>query len=79
MFKLQDIKAIFVPQYEELTAEKMYPKVKGYIDNFADYSLIMMKAIFHQGNTFGIYSLLLIKSLLKSLLIIQLKKETSRK
>ena len=37
MFKLQDIKPILVPQYEELTADKMYSKVKGYIDNFADY------------------------------------------
>ena len=26
-----------VPQYEELTADKMYSKVKGYIENFADY------------------------------------------
>ena len=37
MFKLQDIKPILVPQYEELSADKMYSKVKGYIDNFADY------------------------------------------
>ena len=37
MFKLQDIKPILVPQYEELTADKMYSKVKGYIENFADY------------------------------------------
>ena len=37
MFKLQDIKPILVPQYEELTANKMYSKVKGYIDNFSDY------------------------------------------
>ena len=39
----------------ELTADKMYSKVKGYIENFADYFPDMMKAIFHQGNTFGIY------------------------
>ena len=39
MFKLQDIKPILVLQYEELTADKMYPKVKGYIENFADYFL----------------------------------------
>ena len=37
VFKLQDIKPIFVPQYEELTADKIYPKVKGYIKNLADY------------------------------------------
>ena len=37
MFKLQDIKPILVPQYEELTADNMYSKVKGYIDNFTDY------------------------------------------
>ena len=37
MFKLQDIKPILVPQYEELTADKMYSKVKGYIDGFSDY------------------------------------------
>ena len=37
MFKLQDIKPILVPQYEELTADKMYSKLKGYIENFADY------------------------------------------
>ena len=37
MFKLQNIKPILVPQYEELTADKMYSKVKGYIENFADY------------------------------------------
>ena len=37
MFKLKDIKPILVPQYEELTADKMYSKVKGYIDNFSDY------------------------------------------
>ena len=34
---MQDIKPILVPQYEELTADKMYAKVKGYIENFADY------------------------------------------
>ena len=33
------IKPILVPQYEELTADKMYTKVKGYIENFADYFL----------------------------------------
>ena len=38
MFKLQDIKPILVPQYEELTADKMYSKVKGYIDGFSDYN-----------------------------------------
>ena len=38
MFKLQDIKPILVPQYEELTADKMYSKVNGNIDNFSDYS-----------------------------------------
>ena len=37
MFKIQDIKPILILQYEELTADKMYSKVKGYIDNFADY------------------------------------------
>ena len=26
----QDIKPILVPQYEELTVDKMYSKVKGY-------------------------------------------------
>ena len=26
-----------VPQYEELTADKMYSKVKGYIDKLAEY------------------------------------------
>ena len=34
---MQDIKPILVSQYEELTADKMYPKVKGYIENLADY------------------------------------------
>ena len=34
---MQDIKPILVPQYEELTADRMYSKVKGYIDNFSDY------------------------------------------
>ena len=38
MFKLQDIKSILISRYEELTADKMYSKVKGYIDNFVDYS-----------------------------------------
>ena len=37
VFKLQEIKPILVPQYEELTADKIYPKVKGYIENLADY------------------------------------------
>ena len=37
MFKLQDIKPILVPQYEELTADEMYSKVKGNINNFTDY------------------------------------------
>ena len=37
VFKLQDIKPIFVPQYKELTADKIYPKVKGYIENLEDY------------------------------------------
>ena len=35
--QLQNIKPIIVPQYEELTADKIYPKVKGYIENLADY------------------------------------------
>ena len=26
-----------VPQYEELTTDKMHSKVKGYIDDFSDY------------------------------------------
>ena len=34
---MQEIKHILVPQYEELTADKMYAKVKGYIENLADY------------------------------------------
>ena len=34
---MHDIKQIFVPQYEDLTADKMYAKVKRYIENFADY------------------------------------------
>ena len=37
MIKLQDIKSILVPQYEELTADKIYSKLKEYIDNFAHY------------------------------------------
>ena len=37
VFKLHDIKPILVPQYEELTADKIYPKVKGYIENLSDY------------------------------------------
>ena len=31
------IKSILALQYDELTAGKMYSKVKGYIDNFIDY------------------------------------------
>ena len=31
------IKPILVPQYEELTADKIYPKVKRYIENLVDY------------------------------------------
>ena len=34
---MQDIKPILAPQYEELTADKMYAKVKGFIENLADY------------------------------------------
>ena len=34
---MQDIKPILVPQYEVLTADKMYAKVNGYIENLADY------------------------------------------
>ena len=37
MFKLKDIKPILVPQYEELTAERMYPKSKNYVSNIVDY------------------------------------------
>ena len=37
MFKMQDIKPILIPQYKELTVDKMYSKVKEYIKNFADY------------------------------------------
>ena len=36
VFKLQNIKQILVPHYEELTADKIYPKIKGYIDNLMD-------------------------------------------
>ena len=39
------IKPILVPQFKELTVDKMYSKIKGYIDKFADFFLIMMKAI----------------------------------
>ena len=34
---MQNIKPILVPQYEELTADKMYERVKGYIENLIDY------------------------------------------
>ena len=34
---MQEIKPILVPLYEELTADKMYAKVNGYIENLADY------------------------------------------
>ena len=37
VFKRQKIKYILVPQYEELTADKIFPKVKGYFENLADY------------------------------------------
>ena len=37
MFKFQDIKHILAPQYEELTADKIYQKVKGIFDNLANY------------------------------------------
>ena len=31
------MKPILVPQYEELTTDRIYSKVKGYIVNLADY------------------------------------------
>ena len=37
VFKLQNSKPILVPQYEELTVNKIYPKIKGYIENLEDY------------------------------------------
>ena len=37
VFKLQGIKLILVPQYEELTSDKIYAKVKGYVEKFKDY------------------------------------------
>ena len=37
MIKLQDIKSILVPQYENLTADKINSKLKEYIDSFAHY------------------------------------------
>ena len=35
--KLQDIKHILAPQFEELTADKIYLKVKGIIYNLSNY------------------------------------------
>ena len=37
VFKLQEIKPIIASLYKELTADKIYPKVKGDIENLADY------------------------------------------
>ena len=36
MFKLKNIKPILVPQCEELTAERMYPKRENYVPNIVD-------------------------------------------
>ena len=76
---MQEIKPILVPQYEELTADKMYAKVKGYIANLADYFPDYDESYIPPGNTFGISSQLLIKNLQRSLLIIPSRKETSKK
>jgi hypothetical protein len=41
VFKTKDIKTIVVPQYEELSSERIYPRAKRYIENlplyFPDY------------------------------------------
>ena len=37
MFKVKNIQTIIVPQYEELSSEIMYPRIKGYINGFPDY------------------------------------------
>ena len=35
VFKFQEINPIYVLQYEELIADKIYSKVKGYIENLS--------------------------------------------
>jgi hypothetical protein len=37
VFKTKDVKTIVVPQYEELSSEKIYPRVKGYLENMPMY------------------------------------------
>ena len=56
VFKLQDIKPILVPQYEEHIADKTYPRVKGYIKNLADYFPEYEHDYVSQESIFGIYS-----------------------
>ena len=57
----------------------MYSKVKGYIDNFADYFPDYDESLFQQGNIFGIYSLLLIKSLLEMFIGHSIKERNRQK
>ena len=52
MFIFLRTKPILVPQKEELKENRIYNKIKVYIDNFVLYFQIMMKAIFHKGNAF---------------------------
>ena len=79
MFKLKGVKPILDTQYEELTADKMYSKVKGYIDNFSDYFSDYDESYISPRKYFWDIFSTLNQEIAESLLIILLKRETNRK
>ena len=79
MFKLKDIKPILVTQYEELTADKMYSKIRGYIDNFSDYFSDYNEIYIPPRKYFWDILSTLNQKLVESLLIILLRREINRK
>ena len=77
--KLQVINSILVPQYKELTADKMYVQIIVYVYNFIDYFSDYDESYISLMKYFWDNYQLLIKNLSKSLLIIQLRRETNKK
>ena len=61
MFKLQYIKLILAPQYEEFTSDKMETKVKRFIDSFEGYFPSCGGSYIPQRKYFEISTQLLIK------------------
>ena len=76
---MQGIKPILVPQYEELTSDKMYAKVKGYVEKFKDYFSHNDESYIHQREYFCDISLTLNQEFAEKFINYSFKKQTENK